>query len=174
VNPAPTNASDLCCSCGLCCDGTLFSKVRLAPTDVVAPLESAGLQILPGPDFAQPCVALGGDCRCRVYNDRPSQCRQFECRLLQAVARRDRSLAEAAALIAATRAQADRVRRGLRQIGDRAEHQALSLRYQEAERRFRAGELGGEDDRDETAAAFAELTLAVYRLQAMLRQDFYA
>ncbi len=174
MNPAPTNASDLCCSCGLCCDGTLFSKVRLAPTDAIAPLGSAGLQILPGPDFAQPCVALGGDCRCRVYSDRPSQCRKFECRLLQAVAAEERSFGEAAALIAAARAQAELVRRGLRRVGDQAEHQALSLRYQEAERRFRAGELGEEDDRDETAAAFAELTLAVYRLQAMLRQDFYA
>ena len=173
MNPAPTNASDLCCSCGLCCDGTLFSKVRLAPTDPVAPLESAGLRIVPGPDFAQPCVALGANCRCRVYADRPPQCRKFECRLLQAVTAGERPATEAAALIQAARSQAHRVRQGLQQLGNHANERALSLRYQETERRFRAGELGSLEDRDETAAAFAELTLAVYRLQAMLRKDFY-
>ena len=65
------------------------------------------------------------------------------------------------------------MRQGLQQLGNHAKERALSLRYQETERRFRAGELGSLEDRDETAAAFAELTLAVYRLQAMLRKDFY-
>jgi uncharacterized protein len=175
MNPTAT-ASDLCLACGLCCDGTLFSKVRLNPDDAIEPLRTEGLPVSLGgePEFVQPCTALQSDCRCRVYVVRPSQCRKFECRLLQAVANAERSQTDALALIQATRAQARLVRRLLRSLDQNREDQALSLRYQETERRFRAGELSKEEDRDETAAAFAELTLAVYRLQAMLRQDFYA
>jgi hypothetical protein len=171
-----STASDLCLACGLCCDGTLFSKVRLSASDAVKTLRTAGLAVSPGAtaEFAQPCPALQSDCRCRVYADRPGQCRKFECRLLQAVAAEKRSRTDALALIQATRAQAHLVRRQLHRLGQNQEGQALSLRYQETEKRFRAGETGLGEDRDETAAAFAELTLAVYRLQAMLRQDFYA
>jgi len=73
------DATALCLSCGLCCDGTLFRFVPLEPEEAkrlegrVTPYEGG---------MAQPCLALDG-VKCRVYADRPSVCRKFRCLALQ-------------------------------------------------------------------------------------------
>ena len=80
----------LCTQCGLCCDGTLFADVELAPRDDTAALEVLGLEVeddddRPGRELLlQPCAALRGR-RCGIYPHRPQCCRTFECHLLSAV-----------------------------------------------------------------------------------------
>jgi uncharacterized protein len=175
VNSTP-DPSDLCLACGLCCDGTLFSKVRLGATDNPARLREKGFALVGGsePEFAQPCRALESDCRCRIYGERPLQCRKFKCPLLTSVAAGTQNIARALVLISEARTQAKTVRKLLQQLGDLHEDRALSLRYQATETSFRSGTLLPDVDADERAQTFAVLTLAVYRLQATLRRDFYA
>jgi hypothetical protein len=75
----------LCRSCGLCCDGTLFTRVSLKPPDLLPPLQAAGIRILDGDEsqyFPQPCAAFR-ECRCIVYDDRPAACRKYRCELLK-------------------------------------------------------------------------------------------
>jgi hypothetical protein len=65
-------SSQLCLACGLCCDGTLFADVELQPGDSADRLRELGQKLPQGKDaegkpvhkFAQPCPALGADCRC--------------------------------------------------------------------------------------------------------------
>jgi len=74
----------LCRSCGICCDGTLFTSVSLCDTDVVPALVAAGIKIVvrgPERSFEQPCAAHGGQA-CRVYANRPSICRTSRCKVL--------------------------------------------------------------------------------------------
>ncbi len=74
----------LCRSCGFCCDGTLFSTVSVGDLDPVTPLVTAGIRIVAHDakrSFTQPCVAHDGQ-SCKVYADRPSNCREFRCKLL--------------------------------------------------------------------------------------------
>lgn len=77
-------AQALCRSCGLCCDGTLFSSVSVRDLDVVSPLVAAGIKIVAQNaerNFRLPCAAHDGQ-SCKVYADRPSICREFRCKLL--------------------------------------------------------------------------------------------
>lgn len=77
--------SDLCRSCGVCCDGTLFAKVSLVPEDLPGPLRSAGIVVTTddtGSRFKLACPAHQGGC-CQVYASRPSNCRTYQCKLLR-------------------------------------------------------------------------------------------
>ena len=80
----------LCTRCGLCCDGTLFADVELAPRDDTGALEVLGLEVEDDDDrpgrklLLQPCAALRGR-RCGIYPYRPQCCRTFECQLLSSV-----------------------------------------------------------------------------------------
>jgi hypothetical protein len=68
---------DLCLSCGLCCDGSLFWAVPVGEgEDVPVPLDGEGR-------LRQPCACFAG--RCTVYDRRPASCRSFDCRVLQTV-----------------------------------------------------------------------------------------
>lgn len=72
-----SRSEDLCLSCGLCCDGSLFWAVPVDPDeDAPAPLDANGW-------LRQPCACFDG--ACTVYGSRPSECRTFDCRVLQTV-----------------------------------------------------------------------------------------
>jgi hypothetical protein len=73
--------SDLCLSCGLCCDGSLFRYVRLAPSEAER-LVRAGCEVAArrdgSPALRLGCAGLRG-LRCGLYADRPEGCRAFVC-----------------------------------------------------------------------------------------------
>lgn len=73
----------LCRACGLCCDGSLFGRVTLDPSEVETARKNR-LRVLPsGASFEQPCSALGAapDFACAAYAERPRRCREFTCKL---------------------------------------------------------------------------------------------
>ena len=85
--PSTRPPEDLCLSCGLCCDGSLFWAVPLGEGEAApAPLDADGY-------LRQPCPCFDG--ACTIYKDRPAGCRDFTCHVLDAVAagRRDREWA---------------------------------------------------------------------------------
>lgn len=86
-----SRAEDLCLSCGLCCDGSLFWAVPVGQgvgVGVPLALDAEGR-------LRQPCACFNG--ACTIYPDRPSACRTFNCRVLQTVqaGRRDGDWARA-------------------------------------------------------------------------------
>jgi len=85
----------------MCCDGTLFTIVRLTG-DEPARMRSLALPVI---DDAMPqrCAALAG-CDCTIYEDRPAQCAAFECLLATALRAGEVSLAEAHAIVVSVRA----------------------------------------------------------------------
>jgi hypothetical protein len=104
--------SDLCRSCGLCCDGTLFGKVRLQPEDMHEPLRLAGIIVIGDETesrFKLACTAHQHGC-CQVYASRPSNCRGYQCRLLRRFTRGAVTWAEATV-------QIGRLRRLREQLG---------------------------------------------------------
>jgi hypothetical protein len=78
--PRP-HASELCFRCGICCDGTLFSYIKLDSEDHALaqrarlPLVKDGERVL----LKQPCSVLSEDGRCSIYSDRPSACARYTC-----------------------------------------------------------------------------------------------
>jgi Fe-S-cluster containining protein len=71
--------SELCRSCGACCDGTLFHRARLMP-DEVEPAKRNGLRVIQDKGFEQPCPQLENK-SCKIYESRPSVCQSFRCKL---------------------------------------------------------------------------------------------
>lgn len=94
----------LCTSCGLCCDGSLFTQVPLVAGEA-AVLRSRGLTLrsLDGRPEALPqaCAALEDRC-CTIYDERPAGCRRYRCMLYAALAGDEVGLGEAQALVKQT------------------------------------------------------------------------
>lgn len=164
----------LCLACGLCCDGTLFGHVRLGPQDDAEKLKALGLPVSisraqpPVIRFRQPCSALCEDRSCRVYPDRPSQCRTFECRVFQDVQAGRIEFPAALRVVNQARRRASRVRALLRKLGDTDEQRSLNERFRRAQTRMESGAVEtGEGD------VFAELTQAVHALQLLAHDAFY-
>lgn len=167
-------AEDLCLSCGLCCDGTLFDLVKLEPSDDPKKLKALGLPVAlsrgkaPVARFPQPCAALCRDRACRIYADRPWQCRTFACGVLKDLKAGRIAFAAALRQVKKARGRADRVRRLLRALGDTDEHRALGERFHRTSERLEAG---GADDA--AKSAYADLSLAVHRLKLQAFEKFY-
>jgi len=169
-------ASRLCLACGMCCNGVLFRDVELQIGDDAAALKELGLPIRSVrrsdgvlAKAPQPCAALCADNCCRIYAQRPTRCRQFECLLFTAVASGEVEVDAALKTIRQARVRADKVLRLLRQSGDSDEQRPLSQRFNRTRRRF---ESGGFDD--DALEAFADLTLAVHSLNVLLSAKFYS
>ena len=169
-----TSSEQLCLACGLCCDGTLFDGVQLEPGDDAKRLKALGLPVAfsrarkPVARFSQPCSALCADRTCRLYADRPRQCRIFECGVFKE--NQAGRLGFAAALRQVTKARrlADKVRKLLLQLGDTEEQRALGERF------FRMQCRMEEKPADAAAlATFADLSLAVHRLKLLAHARFY-
>ena len=161
----------LCLTCGICCNGVLFKDVQLQPGDDAEALKALGLSLQRRSckaRFAQPCVALAAENRCRIYAERPVRCRDFECALFKAVQAGKLEAAAALCTIRATLGRANEVRRLLRVLGDQDDRTALSLRFKRVQRRLQRS-LPDEA----TAAAFADLSLAVHDLNLRLQREFY-
>ena len=170
-NPAPQG---LCLQCGLCCNGVIFADVKLHADDDPRLLQSLGLEIqrpnsgARKPRFKQPCTALEG-CRCRIYSERPHQCRHFECLLLKSVMAGRASFAEALGIIRSARERVDLVERLLADLGESDKQTALAARFRRTAKRL---EKAGFDET--TAEQYGRLTLAVHELNLLLSQSFYA
>lgn len=168
------SAEQLCLACGLCCDGALFDNVRLVAGEDAAKLRALGLPVavsrakVPVARFPQPCAALCADRTCRVYADRPSQCRSFECGVFKDFAADRIDFAAALRLVKQARRQVNHVRRLLRELGDTEEQRSLNERFRRTKQRLEAG--GAEAD---AADAFAELSLAAHRLHLLAHAKFY-
>ena len=101
----PALPGNLCTSCGLCCDGSLFADLELKNRRESFVAESFGLKVEEGDAgdlLIQPCGALKGT-RCSIYQHRPRCCRTFECRLLRDVVEGKRKTLEALEIIRDTR-----------------------------------------------------------------------
>ena len=170
----PDNSNSLCLECGLCCNGVIFADVQLEPEDDARLLQSLGLKFasnrksqIVNRKFTQPCTAFAG-CECKIYSDRPTYCREFECLLLKSVKAGQTKPPEAIRTIRSALRRVQKVKRLLKQLGDADETVALSKRFRRIQRKLESAPL-----EKETAHIFSELTLAVHDLNIMLSERFY-
>lgn len=170
-----TPSEQLCLSCGMCCDGTLFDGVQLDPGEDAHKLKALGLPVIiprarrPIARFSQPCAALCQDCTCQIYRHRPKQCRTFECKVFRDAGDGRIDYATALRLVEKTRKHADRVRRLLIRLGETEEDCSLGERFHRMQCRMEKG------THDAAALAlFATLSLAVHRLKLLTQAKFYS
>jgi len=168
------SSEQLCLACGLCCDGTLFHHVKLEATDDARKLKELGLPVktprakAPVARFPQPCAALCADRSCRVYADRPKQCRSYECGVYKAAQAGRIAPTAALRLVKQARQEADKIRGLLRQLGDTEEQRSLNERFRRTKQRMESGFAD-----EATGDAFAELSLAMHYFGLLTHEKFY-
>jgi hypothetical protein len=161
--------SQLCPACGLCCNGVLFGDVELQSNDDAKHLKELGLALSRKGRkqcFRQPCSCFDGQW-CRVYEDRPHRCREFECGLLKRVLAGTVNVPAALKSIAQARKAADDVRNIVRELGDTNEHLPLNRRYSAIV--AKPIDLAGDDA---TIERRSEMMLKVAKLTQILERDF--
>jgi uncharacterized protein len=167
--PKKNSVEQLCPNCGLCCDSTLFADVELRKGDDPKRLTKLGLELWQKTKtklaFPQPCACFDGKW-CKIYGERPTRCRSFECGLLKKVGRGHITVRDALKKISEAKSRANEVRTLLRKCGQRDERMALTHRYVEA--MSAPVDLSDEADADR----HGKLMLAVSDLMQLLERDF--
>ena len=102
------SVGELCQTCGLCCDGTLFTLVPLSSDDVAPSGVTVDTKPTGARGLRQPCSALSGTC-CTVYAQRPMACRRYQCLLFEAMQSEEEQLAGALKIVARAKALAAEV-----------------------------------------------------------------
>jgi uncharacterized protein len=74
------SSKDLCSSCGMCCDGTLFPYFRINndERELFSTREISGIRNVP-----QPCEHFIGCSGCKIYQNRPNTCSEYKCPVLK-------------------------------------------------------------------------------------------
>lgn len=93
--------TELCESCGLCCNGTLYTHVTLTDDEVLELKKHPELLIEVRdhqPSFSQGCTQHDGK-GCRIYSDRPGSCARYYCAVATAVKADELSLPEGMAIV---------------------------------------------------------------------------
>lgn len=116
----------LCPDCGFCCNGVLFSDVKIAPADRLA-LSGIGCSGVKS-RLPQPCPAYNGKL-CTIYDHRPSPCRKFDCLLVQRVAAGKLEVAKARQKITEAKAVVAEIERLLARMGQADPSIPLSRRF---------------------------------------------
>lgn len=162
----------ICGACGLCCNGGLFNDVELKSKDTTDALASMGATLFIKENgrraLAQPCPALGEDGGCRVYGERPTRCRQFECRLLKSTLKGRVSVADALEVVEGARAEYDRVEALLDQLAPESIGAPLQLRWI----RWQQLPLDVEAATDEDLARREALVASVSTLSELFEKEF--
>lgn len=92
----------LCFTCGMCCDGSLFECLELAPEEQRR-FPARSLVVLEGSVVAPLPCSQHCDRLCAIYERRPSHCRTFQCKLYEDVNTGAQTRAEAVLKIQQTR-----------------------------------------------------------------------
>ena len=161
--------SQLCPACGMCCNGVLFGDVELQRNNDAKNLAALGMTLQKKKNgkisFNQPCSCFDGKL-CGIYENRPTRCRTFECRLLERTQSGKVTIASALKAIAEARCAADEVQKLVRELGQSDEQMPLNRRYSEV--MSQPIDLADE----ENSGHRGELMLAVHKLTKILERDF--
>jgi len=111
-------AQNLCMTCGLCCEGTLFKAVPVGPDERLLGLKARGVQInieSKRKSFLLPCTAYE-NCVCKVYTERPKRCITYQCKLLRKCLNDKITWDEAAEVVHSTQLHKKKLEANLRQV----------------------------------------------------------
>lgn len=106
------DSSNLCLSCGLCCDGTLIGFVQLDSDEIPAVKEVMDIEEANGQGFfLHPCNKYCDGCT--IYSKRPKQCALFKCGLLKSVEQKELDFDSAIETISVVKQKKDAIEQKL-------------------------------------------------------------
>ncbi|WP_439883068.1 YkgJ family cysteine cluster protein [Pontibacter sp. MBLB2868] len=93
-----SDSSNLCLSCGLCCEGTVIGFVQLDQEELPQIKKLMDIEEAYGIGFfLQPCAKFCNGCT--IYANRPKQCAKFKCGLLTSFEQKKLDFATASEMI---------------------------------------------------------------------------
>jgi len=102
------DVSNICLSCGLCCDGTLIGFVHLDGDEIPAVKEVMDIEEADGQGFfLHPCKKYCDGCT--IYDQRPKQCGKFKCGLLNSVEQKELDFDSAVETISVVKQKKDAI-----------------------------------------------------------------
>lgn len=110
-----SNASNICLSCGLCCDGTLIGFVHLNQKELPAVSKIMTVEGAKGNGFfLQPCEKYCDGCS--IYTERPQHCATFKCGLLDSVEQEKSTFDSAVETISEVKEQKRAIQRTINEL----------------------------------------------------------
>lgn len=92
------DSTNICLSCGFCCDGTVIGFVQLNREELPVLKDLMDIEHANGEGFfLQPCANYCNGCN--IYSKRPKQCASFECGLLQSLEQKELAFESAIEII---------------------------------------------------------------------------
>ncbi|MBD1397412.1 hypothetical protein H9Q13_09565 [Pontibacter sp. JH31] len=92
------DSTNICLSCGICCDGTLIGFVQLSHEELPAIKELMEIEEASSDGvFLQPCKKYCDGCT--IYLDRPKQCASYDCKLLKSFQQKELDFTAAVEII---------------------------------------------------------------------------
>ncbi|WP_207431694.1 YkgJ family cysteine cluster protein [Sabulibacter ruber] len=83
-----SDSTNICLSCGLCCDGTVIGFVQLDREELPLLRDIIDIENTNGEGFfLQPCNNYCDGCT--IYSKRPKQCASFECGILKSIEKQE-------------------------------------------------------------------------------------
>ena len=76
------SSKDLCGSCGMCCDGTLFPYFEIKDDELPLFSQTSSLSPSHNPLIPQPCEHFESCVGCKIYEKRPQVCNNYKCPVL--------------------------------------------------------------------------------------------
>ncbi|MEB3332572.1 MAG: YkgJ family cysteine cluster protein [Synechococcaceae cyanobacterium] len=98
---ANSRSGNLCTSCSMCCDGTLFTRIGVSQQEKELLDEKGAFYSKKNGEIRMQlgCGYLADDGRCECYDHRPELCRGYACDLLRSVEEGITSLPDALAIV---------------------------------------------------------------------------
>lgn len=123
-------SQNICLACGLCCDGTLIGFVELDREEIPELKKIKHVEEANGDGFfLQPCDQFCDGCT--IYNERPKQCAQFECGLLQSVAHKEIPFEKAEIIVQEVKQQRAAIKKQVKQLGINLESRSFHFQMTE-------------------------------------------
>ena len=110
------DSSNICLSCGLCCDGSLIGFVQLDSDELPSVKAVMDIEEEGGKGFfLQPCQKYCDGCT--IYSQRPKACDHFNCKLLKSVQQKELDFNSAVETIQDVKAQKQAIEKKIGQLG---------------------------------------------------------
>jgi Fe-S-cluster containining protein len=161
-----SNPSNICLSCGLCCDGTLIGFVEVDRAELPAVRKVMDLEEENSLGFfLQPCLKYCAGCT--IYENRPKNCDNFNCGLLKSVQQEKIDFDEALKSIADVKQKKKSIEKLLKNVPFTFQSNSFYFKMFEVKKLLDKKKLAGILNKNEQA-----LIDALYHLNKVLTDKF--
>ena len=152
-----SDSSNICLSCGLCCDGTLIGFVHLDKEELPELRKIKDIEESNGTGFfLNPCNSLGCD-GCTIYAQRPKKCDEFNCQLLGSIDQKETSFDSALELIRTVKLKKASIEKKIETLGLELRSQSFHFKILELQKLLNSNE--AESSTQNNKALIAEIDI---------------